>query len=263
MKLATRSVEKVWGRQDLPAPFHNDGEEPIGEIWFEPTSQLDRVLIKYLFTSEKLSVQVHPADGQAGPGKAGKEECWLVLDAQPEAALAIGFHKALTPEELRAAALDGSIEDLLVWHPVRQGDFFFLPAGTVHAIGPGLTLVEVQQNTDITYRLFDYGRPRELHLDQAITVAQAEPYPERLKQRIASHESRTLVKGPHFRLSQVVGKPGEEIAALHPGPLLVLPLEAPTMVAGEQVDVGECALANALGEVALNPSDRVLLVSQA
>jgi mannose-6-phosphate isomerase len=82
----------------------------------------------------------------------------------------------LSAEELRAAALDGSIETLMDWKQVKAGDFIYSPAGTVHAIGAGVTLIEVQQNVDVTYRLYDYGRPRELHLDAGIAVADARPF---------------------------------------------------------------------------------------
>src|SRR5690606_21069723 len=129
-----------------------------------PPPELDQLLVKYIFTSEKLSVQVHPSDAQAAlgePGDRGKEECWLVLDAEPGAQLGLGLTRNLAQDELRAAALDGSIEDMLGWRSVSPGDFFRILPGTVHAIGPGLSLVEVQQNSDTTYRLYDYGRPRE------------------------------------------------------------------------------------------------------
>ena len=110
MKLETKAVEKVWGRSHLPPPFAAQShDEPVGEIWFDPPPALSDVLVKYLFTSEKLSVQVHPTDAEAPEGSAGKEECWLVLDAEPDATLAIGFKKHIDTEAMRAAALDGSI----------------------------------------------------------------------------------------------------------------------------------------------------------
>lgn len=261
MKLPTRIVEKPWGRRDLPAPFRNPGKEAVGEIWFEPPPELAHVLVKYLFTGEKLSVQVHPSDAQAPQGQRGKEECWLVLDAEPGATLGIGFKQAINPEAMRAAALDGSIEDALEWHPVGAGDFFYLPAGTVHAIGPGLTLVEVQQNSDITYRLFDYGRPRELHLDQGIAVAKGEPYPRTCRQKVTPGESLTLVDGPFFRLSQCSGRPGPELGALHGGAVLALPLAGSVEIARQAVSAGECALAASLGEIDFAEAERVLLVS--
>lgn len=179
IKLTTKYVEKPWGRTQIPAIFPNPGGRQIGEIWFDgPEGERPPLLVKYIFTSEKLSIQVHPneEEGRARGLAGGKEECWYILDADPDATLGIGLKRSLTGDELRAAALDGSIEDLMDWKSVKPGDFFFIPAGTVHAIGAGITLVEVQQNVDVTYRLYDYGRPRELHLDDGVTVSKAAPY---------------------------------------------------------------------------------------
>lgn len=180
IRLATRYVEKPWGRTTLPAVFPEGGGQRIGEIWFEgPEGQAPPpLLVKYIFTSEKLSIQVHPDDaqGRARGLPGGKSECWYIIDAEPDAALGIGTTRPLDAQTLRAAALDGRIEALMDWKPVRPGDFFYVPAGTVHAIGAGVTLVEVQQNVDVTYRLYDYGRPRALHLDDGVAVSRAEPY---------------------------------------------------------------------------------------
>ena len=263
MKLVTKAVEKVWGRRDLPPPFVSAGTEPIGEIWFEPPPELPQVLVKYLFTSEKLSVQVHPSDADAPPGSRGKEECWLVLAAEPGATLGIGFRETIDREAMQAAALDGSIEEALEWHPVKAGDFFYLPAGTVHAIGPGLTLVEVQQNSDITYRLYDYGRPRELHLEEGMKVAKGEPYPDGCRRHVPADVSQTLVEGPFFRFSQCTGEPASRLQAMHPGTLLVLPLEGTVSIAGEQIASGECGLAGKISEVDFASATRTLLVSAA
>jgi len=263
MKLATRTVEKVWGRRELPSPFSGDHAEPVGEIWFEPPPELPQVLVKYLFTSEKLSVQVHPSDAEAPVGERGKEECWLVLDAEPGATLAIGFKQEIDRETMRAAALDGSIEQALAWHPVKAGDFFYLPAGTVHAIGPGLTLVEVQQNSDITYRLFDYGRPRELHLDAGIAVARGESYPAKWRRATEPDHSEILVEGPYFRFSQLVEAPSADIRALHTGPVLVLPLDGSVMIAGDVIGAGECGLASGIDMIDFAAAKRTLIVSGA
>ena len=263
MKLETKAVEKVWGKRNLPAPFEAPGDEPVGEIWFEPPPELPDVLVKYLFTSEKLSVQVHPSDAQAPAGSRGKEECWLVLDAEPGATLAIGFKQEVGRDAMRAAALDGSIEDALEWHPVKAGDFFYLPAGTVHAIGPGLTLVEVQQNSDITYRLFDYGRPRELHLDEGLAVAKGEPYPVACHQAVPAGASRTLVDGPFFRFSQVSGAPDAAMRTRHTGPVLTLPLSGSVVIEGQGIGAGECGLSPNLDGVDFSSAERTLLVSAA
>ena len=262
MKLETITVEKVWGKRNIPAPFHNDGNKRIGEIWFDPPAELDRVLVKYLFTSENLSVQVHPSDAQADAGGAGKEECWLVLDAEPGARLAIGFDEVLDEQAMRDAALDGSIENLLSWHPVKRGDFFYLPAGTVHAIGGGLTIVEIQQNSDITYRLYDYGRPRELHLDEGLAVARGQPYPDALKRHVGLTDSVTLVDGPFFRFTHCSGSPDPSQRDAHAGPLLVLPLDSEVAVAGQALAAGECGLADRIDDVVFSDTGRTLLVSQ-
>jgi mannose-6-phosphate isomerase len=160
--------EKVWGSTHLE-PWFPNSEKKIGEVWFEDEAG-PPLLVKFLFTSDKLSVQVHPP---------GKTEMWYVLAAEPGAKVATGFHEPVTRERLKAAALSGEIEDLLQWFDAAPGDAFFVPAGTVHAIGAGLTLCEIQQNSDITYRLYDYGRRRELHLEEALAVSHLVPFAAR------------------------------------------------------------------------------------
>lgn len=256
--LPTRSVSKPWGRDALPAPFAAPPPgEHIGEIWFEPPPELRQLLVKYIFTSEKLSVQVHPSDAQA-PGR-GKAECWLVIDAQPGAQLGIGFTGALDAAAMRAAALDGSIEALMVWHPVKAGDFFYIPAGTVHAIGAGVSLIEVQQNSDTTYRLFDYGRPRPLHLDEAVAVADGRPYETALHWPLPEAGHVTLVEGPHFRLDRVWGTPGPAVTRRYKGALLVLPREGMARIGGEAIAPGQCGFAPSLDAVDFAPDGHCLI----
>lgn len=268
-QLTTRMVEKVWGRDHLPppftgAPFTAPPGARIGEIWFEPPPELPQVLVKYLFTSEKLSVQVHPSDTNALPGEAGKEECWLVLDAEPGAQLAIGFDRAVTPDEIAAAAHDGTIERLLTWHPARAGDLFYLPAGTVHAIGPGLSLVEVQQTSDTTFRLYDYGRPRELHLGRALSVADGGRYAAHNRRNIAT-AGQVLVDGPHFRLDRVEGVPDAASHAAYAGPLLALPLagEVAARAGAERAGAGECLFAPSLDALDFSGAGVTLLTRAA
>jgi mannose-6-phosphate isomerase len=172
VRLPTRFLEKVWGTTDL-LPWYPDSAKKIGEVWFEADLPL---LVKFVFTSERLSVQVHPEDefAAAHEKSRGKTEMWYVLRADPGARIATGFRQAISRERLRESALSGEIEHLLNWIDVTAGDAFFVPAGTVHAIGGGLALCEIQQYSDITYRLYDYGRLRELHLDKAIQVASTE-----------------------------------------------------------------------------------------
>lgn len=256
--LPVRQVAKPWGRDVLPLPFVAPQGERIGEVWFEPPPALSGLLVKYIFTSEKLSVQVHPGDAQL-PGH-GKEECWLIVDAEPGACLGIGFREPIGAAAMRKAALDGTIEQLLEWHPVTAGDFYYIPANTVHAIGAGVSLIEVQQNSDVTYRLYDYGRPRELHLDDGVAVAKGEPYPAALRSRAVSGQAAGLVEGPLFRLDQVTGASLGQVAADYAGaPLLVIPRDAPAEIGELAIAPGGCALAMSLGEVVLSPTGTYLL----
>lgn len=261
MILSIQSFVKPWGVVDLPAPFLSDGKNPIGEIWFDPPSTLPDILIKYIFTSEKLSVQVHPSDADtdaAGLGHQGKEECWLITSAKPGASLAIGFKTELDAATVRAAALDSSIEDLLVWHPVAAGDFFYIPAGTVHTIGAGVSLIEVQQTSDITYRLYDYGRPRELHLDEALAVATLAPYDTKFRKRLTPTGSQLLVDGPHFGLHYINGASQTHDVANLGQPALILPVEGSILVGGEAVLPGQCALLDG-EELHFGEGDKFLL----
>ena len=134
-RLDAKPLVKVWGNPDTE-PWYPRGEAKIGEVWFAAKEE-PRLLVKFLFTSAKLSVQVHPPDSAAGPGKT---EMWRVLRAAPDAAVALGFDQPLTRDQVHAAALSGEIEQRLHWYRARPGDTFFVPAGTVHAIGAGLVL---------------------------------------------------------------------------------------------------------------------------
>jgi mannose-6-phosphate isomerase len=262
MLLETKTVEKPWGRDTLPAPFVAPEGKRIGEIWFEPPPELPQLLVKYIFTSEKLSVQVHPTDEQTkakGLGRQGKSECWLVIDAEPGATLGIGFNQPVDAATMREAAIDGSIEGMLTWHAVKAGDFFYIPANTVHAIGGGCSIIEVQQNSDITYRLYDYGRPRELHLEEGMAVAKGEPYDMSRHQVLPPSGDVALVDGPYFRLDRLHGLPDEDITARYRGALLVIPREGIARVADEPVEPGQCALAHSLDEVAFDPAGSCLI----
>jgi mannose-6-phosphate isomerase len=202
-RLATQFVEKPWGRHHLwpgfadPAP----GSDPVGEVWFQAKGDTQsELLVKYLFTSERLSVQVHPDDAAAQKAgyPRGKDEAWVVLAAEPDSTIALGLKEATTREHLRAAALDGTIEQLMDWKPVKAGDVIYSAAGTIHAIGAGITLVEIQQNVDLTYRLYDYGRPRELHLDAGIAVAEPVPFVPPTHERADGAGRTILTEGEKF-----------------------------------------------------------------
>jgi mannose-6-phosphate isomerase len=178
-KLTTITVEKPWGRTRLWPGFDNPSGARIGEIWFEaPEGANPALMVKYLFTSEKLSIQVHEDDAtaQAAGRERGKDEAWVILAADPDATIALGTVRPVTRDELRAAARDGRIEQLVDWKPAKAGDVIYSAARTIHAIGAGITLIEVQQNVDLTYRLYDYGRPRALHLEAGLAVSDTVPF---------------------------------------------------------------------------------------
>ena len=141
------------------------------------------VIVKLIDAQEDLSLQVHPRDDDPVllPGEAGKTECWYILEAPPGAKLYLGFRAAITPAQFAAAIENSTIMDCAASYDVVPGDFYFIPAGTLHAIGAGVLLAEVQQNSDTTYRVYDYnrlqnGQPRQLHIEQATAVADLLPY---------------------------------------------------------------------------------------
>jgi len=243
MKLRTELVEKPWGRTDIPPMFSNPDGRKVGEVWF--TSETDEpLLLKWLFTGERLSVQVHPNDAQAHERglPRGKTECWYIVDADPGATLGLGLVREVDEVELIAAALDGSIEQLLDWRPVQAGEFFFVPPGTIHAIGGGLTLIEFQQNADVTYRLYDYGRPRELHLEDGVAVARRAPYPSGLA--TVADAPNILVDGPDFTLVHAVDgvAPAD---ALSDRRRWVIPVEGTVTSGAESAGPGECLIIEA------------------
>ena len=261
-RLIRREVERPWGRETLPAPFDARGRR-IGEIWFEPAERLDdppALLIKYIFTSDKLSVQVHPDDAQArARGLAnGKSECWFILDAETNAALGLGLREEVDSVRLRRAAEDGAIVDLLDWMEVRPGDFFFVPAGTVHAIGAGISLVEVQQNSDTTYRLYDYGRPRQLHLDDGIAVARSGRNPGRA--HVEPEEEIVLLSGPLFTLIHFPAGDGE-IMPLKNRRRWAIPLTGSVSAQGEEAKAGDCLLVEPEAILRRGPHTRLLLAA--
>ncbi len=185
---------KVWGKTRL-SPWFPDSETRIGEVWYLAPQELP-ILVKLLFTGERLSVQVHPADGEDGPN--GKTEMWHILEADPGAAIAVGFRDPITRSRLVESSSSGEIERLLNWIPVKPGDTLFNPAHTVHAIGAGLVLFEIQQNTDITYRLWDYGRARETHLEKAAAISDLGPHPGLVHPRPLAPGRVELAHCPYF-----------------------------------------------------------------
>jgi mannose-6-phosphate isomerase len=222
--------------------FGDTGGKRIGEVWFEGTEGAP-LLGKYIFTSERLSIQDHPDEQYARErGLAGgKEECWFVLDAEPGAVLGLGLTSAFDKEKLRRAALDSSIVDLVEWKPVQMGDYYYVPAGTVHAIGAGISLLEFQQNRDITFRLYDYGRPRDLHLDEGIAVARRGPYADPRSGKAEPERTRVLADGPPFFLIHAAAGDwrGDNLSQHR---RWVLPIDAQVHSGDLEAGPGECLL---------------------
>lgn len=163
------------------------------------------LLLKLLFTTQPLSIQVHPNDEFARSiGLAnGKTEAWYVLAAEPNASIALGLKWQLTEKQFRRAIEDGSIAGFVQWRHVQNDDVMLVPGGTIHAIGKGLVIAEIQQRSHATFRLFDYGRGRELHLDNAIGAAVRSPAMcQPVPRKIADGRSLLLVD-PHFVLERI------------------------------------------------------------
>lgn len=225
-------MTRIWGARSL-APLFPEKEnltEPIGEVWLTgnecvfadghfagrtlgdawramppewagtrlDTSKPFPLLVKFLFPEDILSIQVHPDDEyarlhEAHTGWTGKTEMWHAIAARPGAEVLVGLKEEVTPESFRAAIADGTAEKCLNRIPVAAGDTIFVPAGTVHTIGPGLVLCEIQENSDLTYRVFDYnrpgldGKPRPLHIEKALAVTRFGKQLGGKTQPLASH----------------------------------------------------------------------------
>ena len=264
-RLTTKRVEKPWGRNDLWPGFDDvKSGDPVGEVWFQvPGAPADgpELLIKYLFTSEKLSIQVHPDDAAARAAgyPRGKDEAWVIRAAEPHATIGIGLRETVTREALHAAALDGSIEALLDWKPVKAGDFFYSPAGTVHAIGPGLTLIEVQQNVDLTYRLYDYGSNRELHLEAGIAVSDPVPYVAAHSPQVLGRGRTVLANGPKFVLERWSVDGGGELAPQAGRPVWLVPVAGGGEIGGERFTAGETWLVDGAAALTVLPGSDLVI----
>jgi len=163
------------------------------------------LLIKVIFAREKLSVQVHPDDllAQKYGQPRGKTECWYALAAEPGAEVAAGLKPGVTLEQVELEVADGTLEESLEVLPVSEGDLIYVDAGTVHAIWPGSVLLETQQNCDLTYRLFDYGRPRELHVARALEAIRFNTDAGKISP-VKLADRTVLVDREYFRVEKVV-----------------------------------------------------------
>ena len=243
-RLAPWFSPRPWGRRDLRPWYVDTGMmEPVGEAWLTgPASVVETgamagqtlaavaavegeallgagggaefpLLVKLLFPSDKLSVQVHPDDAhaQAMGQPRGKTECWYVLEAEPGATIALGMKPGATVDVVRAAIADGTMEAWMEWVPVSVGDMVFVDAGTVHAIGPGVVLLETQQTIDITFRMYDYGRPRELHVEQALKVMRMQTAAGKVKPKTMDGFTR-LIEQKYFVVDRYDVAAGSEVA---------------------------------------------------
>jgi len=252
-RIAPSFVERVWGRTDL-SPLYGPQTKRIGEVWF-PAGPDFPILVKFIFTSERLSIQVHPKDDYAleYEDSRGKTEMWHILAAEPGATVALGMKDPVTSDVLRASIADGSVVNLLNWVPVEAGNTLFAPAGTVHAIGGGLILCEIQQNSDITYRLFDYGRPRELHLDKGLAVSDTGTCDGRRELPVSCEHFRT-------EMLDLASPIDTDIKRDH----LLITLQGLGIIAGCDFQPGECWFVPAdSGQTVVNgePGCRVLRAS--
>ncbi len=227
--------ERPWGVRDLRPIYTRIVKEPIGESWLtwgdsciangplagrtlgDIARQYKRelvgtaavfedrfpLLIKFLFPAEKLSVQVHPDDAgaQRGGQPYGKTECWYVLDAKPHAKVALGLKPGSTLEEFEISIRENRAEELLNWVEVSAGDMLYVTAGTVHTIGGGMVLVETQQSSDITYRLYDYGRPRELQIKEGLAAIKLDSHAGKVV-RQDGEDPNLLVRSPFFEVEK-------------------------------------------------------------
>jgi mannose-6-phosphate isomerase len=203
------AVNKVWGQTDLrPWSGVDASHDAVGELWFQRSGKNapgSKLLLKLLFTNEPLSIQVHPGDAFARSigMPNGKTEAWYILSAAPDAQVAIGLKRHVTPQGLQGSIRDGSIADLVQWRPVSKSDVIFVPAGTIHSIGAGIVLAEIQQRSDATFRLFDYGRQRELHEDNAVAVSDAGPIHAQPNPRRLTAARTALIENQHFVIERI------------------------------------------------------------
>ncbi|HEY9554801.1 class I mannose-6-phosphate isomerase [Allosphingosinicella sp.] len=259
-RLTRRAIEKPWGRRDLPPCFASmaDGAHPIGEIWFEDNAGSHRpLLVKYLFTSERLSIQVHPGNeaGQAAGNAGGKDEAWFITEADEDAMIGLGLKKSTSRAALRLAAMDGSIMELVDWRPAAAGDFYYSPAGTIHALGASLVLVEVQQNVDATYRLYDYGRERELHLDEAVAVADPVPFEPSEASRDLGSGRAVLAEGGAFVVERWSHGISGVLKASATLPIWIIPLADGGEIGGEPLETGHVWIADRPARLEIGAGD--------
>ncbi len=239
-----QAVRKPWGCKDLrPWNGKHLTDDAIGELWFQrvETAQTSTLLLKLLFTSEPLSIQVHPDDDFARSIGLphGKTEAWYILAAEPNARVAVGLKRELSAAQLRASIDDGSISNEMRWCPVAKDDVIFVPAGTIHAIGAGLVVAEIQQRSDATFRLFDHGRRRELHAINAVAAATLAPAGCDPAPRPLNDARTVLVANPHFVLERIELAPHSAWTLSAEQETWVLVLAGNALIDGMDASIGQ------------------------
>ena len=256
-RMEPRFDPRPWGFRDLrPWYDHVTEGEPIGEAWLTGDDSIiatghhagqslgslfaaapqallgadapqtgSPLLIKVIFAHEKLSVQVHPDDKMAQKygDPRGKTECWYTLAAEPGAHVAAGLKPGVTLDRVKAGIHDGTLEESLLLVPVKAGDLVFVDAGTVHAILPGAILLETQQNCDLTYRMYDYGRPRPLHIEKSLEATRLVTRAGKIPPVVLADRT-VLINVEYFRVerlpvagsrsSETLPGPGEQVPGL-------------------------------------------------
>lgn len=300
MKVGPSFQERLWGRKEPGSWVSTQSAEPdragtrIGEVWLTAGANLVvegawkgrtlddawhglgyphfPLLAKFLFTSDKLSVQVHPPDefAERHEQSPGKTEMWYVMESEPGSRVAVGFDGP-PPVDLRKLAESGRIEQHLGWIDAPAGSTFFIPAGTVHAIGSGLTICEIQQASDVTYRLYDYGRRdsegrlRPLHVDKAVEVAIDDPRAGRVSpiERKSEWGTRTLLAACNYFTTELIEI--DSPAAFAPGgiPEIWIGLKGSAALRTSsdiRIEKGEAVVVAGEGSLRIEPAGKCLLL---
>ena len=200
-----------WAGKTLPEVVASAPEEILGKAVAKRNGGKMPLLVKFIDARKDLSIQVHPNDEMAlrEHNKLGKSEMWYVLDAEPGACIYAGFKKKLQADEYKRMVEDGTITEALARHEAHAGDVFYIPSGTIHALGPGIQCYEIQESSDVTYRFWDWGRtgkdgrPRELHTEKALAVSNTGPVPGQVSpagRPVPGGLSTLLADDPHFQL---------------------------------------------------------------
>lgn len=233
----------------LPQLIERHGASLVGSRVWERYGSKFPLLIKFIDAKSDLSVQVHPNDEVAsklhGPGSLGKTEMWYVIDRQPGAKLRAGIVEGTTREDYLAAEGTDRLEGLLAQYDVEPGDVFFLPAGRVHSIGAGCFIAEIQQSSDITYRIYDFGRPRQLHIEEAREAIDFNTLPDYRTAYDPADAAKPIVECEYFTTNHVNTTTPAVIEPAQGSFTVVMMLEGEATVGGIKAPAGTTLLISA------------------